>query len=63
MANINTLSDVATYLSCELSRELRENADFSNPEVSQLADAIVEVFSNFEQEVNGYESQQQDEEQ
>lgn len=63
MANINTLSEVATYLSGEFSRELRENADFSNPEVSQLADAIVEVFSNFEQEVNGYESQQQDEEQ
>lgn len=58
MPNIENLSDAASYLKSELLNELQNHADFSNPEVSQLADIIVEVFSNFEQEVNGYEEQQ-----
>lgn len=60
MANIKTLSDAASYLKYELVNEIQNNTNFSNPEVSQLADIITEVFSNFEQEVNGYESQSQD---
>ncbi len=61
MANIETLSDAASYLKTELVNEIQNHGCFSDPEVSRLADIITEVFSNFEQEVNGYEEQQSDE--
>lgn len=61
MANIETLSDAASYLKAELVNEIQNHGDFSDPEVSRLADIITEVFSNFEQEVNGYEEQSSDE--
>lgn len=57
MSNIKTLSEAATYLKAELVNEIQNHSNFSNPEVSRLADIITEVFSNFEQEVNGYEEQ------
>ena len=41
MPNIENLSDAASYLKSELLNELQNHADFSNPEVSQLADIIV----------------------
>lgn len=58
MANIKTLSQAASYLKNELVNEIQNHSSFSNPEVSQLADIIIEVFANFEQEVNGYETQE-----
>lgn len=61
MHNIKTLSEAATYLKTELVNEIQNHSSFSNPEVAQLADIITEVFSNFEQEVNGYEEQLSDE--
>lgn len=61
MSNIKTLSDAALYLKSELVNEIQNHANFSNPEVSQLADIITKVFSDFEQEVNGYDSQQSNE--
>mgnify|MGYP000339991772 CR=1 FL=1 len=54
MANIKTLSEAASYLANELINEIDNHAHFSNPEVSELASIITEVFSNFEKEVNGY---------
>lgn len=60
MHNIKTLSEAATYLKTELVNEIQNHSNFSNPEVAQLADIITEVFSNFEQEVNGYEKQLSD---
>ena len=56
MASIKTLSEAAAYLKSELINEIDNHTQFSNPEVSQLADIITEVFSNFEKEVNGYDS-------
>lgn len=54
MGNIKTLSEAATYLKNELVNEIDNHTQFSNSEVSQLADIITEVFSNFEEEVNGH---------
>lgn len=60
MSKITTLSEAASYLKYELVNELQNHSNFSDPEVSRLADIIADVFSNFEQEVNGYEDQQSD---
>ncbi len=59
MANIKTLSKAASYLKYEFVNEINNHAQFSNPEVDQLASIIVEVFSNFEKEVNGYDEQKE----
>lgn len=50
---ITTLSEAAEYLKFELVNEIQNNTKFSNPEVQELADIILEVFSNFEKEING----------
>ena len=54
MANINSLSEAVTYLKNEFVNEIDNHTQFENPEVSQLADIITEIFSNLEKEVNGY---------
>lgn len=58
MANIESLSDAAIFLHDELLSEIQVHGGFSDPEVSRLADIITDVFSRFEQEVNGYAEQQ-----
>lgn len=53
MANINTLAEAVEFLETSLVKNLND-IDFKNPETNQIAEIIIESFSDLKNEVCGY---------
>lgn len=54
MANIENLSQAVKFLHEEFVNEINNHTNFQNPEVSELADIIVDIFTRLEKEINEY---------